>query len=143
MPLRKSNTETSRPTCPADARRALSRYFKRNGYVRHQNPERLAREGYMGYKKGDEVRLTADDERELQRIQELLIQAGFRPGRPFVKGHQYRLPIYGREAVRRFLQLVQSGGKAEPVGPAKGSPPIRSARTRKSPPAGAVTEQDR
>ena len=94
-------------------RRKLRRYFRRNGYVRHQNSERLAREGYLGYKKGEEVRLMAQGEQELHGLQDLLLRAGFSPGRPFVKGRQYCLPIYGREPVRRFLQLVQSGGNAE------------------------------
>ncbi len=61
----------------------------------------------MGYKKGDEVRLTAQNKQELQSMQALLVRAGFHPGRPFMKGCQYRLPIYGREAVRRFLRLVE------------------------------------
>jgi hypothetical protein len=98
----------------ADASRELGGYFRRNGYVRRQNPERLRREGSGGYKKGDELRLTAQDEHELQCIEALLRRAGFRPGRPFVKGRQYRLPIYGREAVRRFLAFVQSGRHAGP-----------------------------
>lgn len=99
------------PRVAADIRRELGRYFKRNGYVRRQNPERLASEGYWGYKKGDELRLTAQDEAELHHLQDLLKRAGFRPGRPFVKGRLYRLPIYGRESVCRFLQLVEGGAK--------------------------------
>ncbi len=91
----------------------LGRFFRRNGYVRRQNPKRLKRDGYMGYKKGDEVRLTAHDEQELQTIRELLTRAGFRPGRPFVKGRQFRQPVYGREAVRQFLRLVKGGGRAK------------------------------
>ncbi len=93
--------------------RELGRFFRRNGYVRRQNPKRLKRDGYMGYKKGDEVRLTAQDEQELQTIRELLTRAGFCPGRPFVKGRQFRQPIYGREAVRQFLRLVKGGGRAK------------------------------
>ena len=97
----------------AEVTRELGRYFRRNGYVRRQNPKRLSREGYLGYKKGDEVRLTAHDQQELLRIKALLRRAGFRPGRPFLKGRQYRLPIYGREAVRRFLKSVESVGNAD------------------------------
>jgi hypothetical protein len=37
----------------------LLRYFRRSGYVRYQVRERLLREGYNGYKKGDELRLGA------------------------------------------------------------------------------------
>ena len=117
FPVRRNSMRTRNPvaTPPPSkgARWALARYFTRNGYVRWQNPKRLARDGYMGYKKGDEVRLTAQDEQELHDIQELLVRAGFRSGRPFVKGQQYRLPIYGREEVGRFLRLVAARGIAE------------------------------
>jgi hypothetical protein len=80
----------------SDAWRELRQYFLRNGYVRRRS-----------YQKSDEVRLTAQDEDELRRLQDLLTRAGFLPGRPFEKGRQYRLPIYGRAAVRRFLRLVR------------------------------------
>jgi len=100
----------------------LRRYFRRNGYVRRQNPQRLAREGYMGYKQGDEVRLTAQNELELHRMRALLARAGFHPGRPFGKGRQNRLPIYGREAVLRFLRLIKSGGSADPRSSPQGRP---------------------
>ena len=106
----RSLVATPRPS--PESIRELGRLFRRNGYVRRQSPKRLARDGYLGYKKGDEVRLTAQDQQELEAIRELLRRAGFRPGRPFAKGQQYRLPIYGREAVRRFLHLVAGGGNA-------------------------------
>ena len=109
----------------AEVASELGRYFKRNGYVRRQNPKRLARDGSMGYKKGDEVRLTAQDEQELLHLEALLRRAGFRPGRPFAKGRQHRLPVYGREAVRRFLRLVERAGNAEPTAPRE--PPPRLA----------------
>lgn len=96
---------------------ALARFFARNGYVRRQNRRRLAREGYLRYKKGDEVRLTAESQQELARIQRLLQQAGFKPGRPFVKGQQYRQPIYGRGEVERFLSLIAEHENAEPNAP--------------------------
>jgi len=112
----RSHNSVATPRPSTSASWALARYFRRNGYVRWQNPKRLAREGYLGYKKGDEVRLAAQDEQELHDIQDLLVRAGFRPGRPFVKGQQYRLPIYGREEVGRFLRLVAARGIAQPTG---------------------------
>jgi hypothetical protein len=90
------------PTVAAE----LARFFTRNGYVRRQNQRRLDEEGYMRYKKGDEVRLVAENRGELARIRSLLLRAGFRPGSPFVKGRQFRQPVYGRGEVRRFLGLV-------------------------------------
>ncbi len=92
---------------------ALAHYFWRNGYVRHQNTRRLAREGYRGYKKGDEVRLCAQSAEELAEIRRLLELAGFEPGRPFQKDRYYRQPVYGRQAVRRFLDLVEAHRSAE------------------------------
>lgn len=85
----------------------LARFFRRNGYVRWQNPERQATEGQK-YKKGDEVRLVAESMSELAVIRRLLKRAGFKPGRPFAKGRQFLQPIYGRQAVARFLELVKS-----------------------------------
>ncbi len=84
----------------------LTAYFNRNGYVRYQNTDRLATEPYGSYKKGDEVRLVANSASELRQIRQLLQAAGFNPGRPFGKDNQWRLPLYGREAVARFLSLV-------------------------------------
>ncbi|MBI4028645.1 MAG: hypothetical protein HY360_26945 [Verrucomicrobia bacterium] len=84
----------------------LARFFARDGYVRLQNPKRLAREGWRRYKKGYEVRLTAQSDLELDRIRDLLCHAGFKPGRPFVKERHYCQPVYGRAEVDRFLTLV-------------------------------------
>ncbi|MCI0595589.1 MAG: hypothetical protein L0Z48_03490 [candidate division Zixibacteria bacterium] len=87
----------------------LAVFFHRNGYVRRQNAKRLAAEGHMRYKKGDEVRLATNSIAELKTIRRLLRQAGFKPGKPFTKARQWRQPVYGREAVARFLALVGKG----------------------------------
>lgn len=97
---------------PPNVGAELAAYFSRNGYVRWQDRAKLSREGYMGYKKGSEVRLTAANRKELAHVRRLLKQAGFAPGRPFLKGRQYRLPIYGFEEVERFLSLVARHGIA-------------------------------
>ena len=76
--------------------------------MRRQDPQRIEKDGWEQYKKGDEVRLVADSEQELKLIRRLLREAGFKPGRPFAKGLQYRQPIYGRQAVARFLELVDA-----------------------------------
>ena len=89
------------------ASQRLAELFRRNGYTRRQNQARLAEEGYLGYKKGYEVRLTAESRVELKTIRRLLREAGFRAGRPFAKGRRFRQPVYGREAVRRFLGMVR------------------------------------
>lgn len=86
--------------------RQLASFFHRNGYVRWQDEERLTEEGYQVYKKGHELRLVADSSEELAAIRELLERAGFKPGRAFVKGQQYRQPVYGKRAVARFLELI-------------------------------------
>lgn len=89
-----------------DVAAQLAALFRRNGYVRWQNAERLAAQGYRVYKKGDEVRLVANSLRELIAIRRLLRAAGFRVSRPFAKAEQYRQPVYGRQAVARFLELT-------------------------------------
>ncbi|MFH1743598.1 MAG: hypothetical protein ABIH23_31730 [bacterium] len=84
----------------------LAEFYHRNGYVRRQDARRYRKEGHRLYKKGDEIRLVADSKRELQTIRRLLKQAGFKPGRPFVHYNQYRQPLYGRDAVARFLSMI-------------------------------------
>jgi hypothetical protein len=84
----------------------LARFFLRNGYVRRHNPQRRAEVGSQVYKKGNEVRLTAESREELRLIRRLLRKTGFTPGRPFDKGRQYRQPIYGSREVARFLELI-------------------------------------
>ncbi len=121
-----------RPTTPPskDDAAALGGLYRRNGYVRRQSAERLARDGYAFYKKGDEVRLTAQSREELESIRDLLIRAGFVPGTPFVKGRQYRQPIYGREAVRRFLEIIGDESTAGPTAQPSRRPGPRSPRRR-------------
>ena len=84
----------------------LAWFFHRNGYVRLLNLERRSELGRQIYKKGDEARLVANSLTELAVIQRLLQAAGFKLGKPFQKGQQYRQPIYGRAEVARFLSMV-------------------------------------
>lgn len=95
-----------RGAVPVSIARQLAWYFNRNGYVRRPRPERRADAVAQIYKKGYEVRLTANSRAELVRIRRLLRAAGFKPGRPFRKALQFRQPIYGRAEVARFLKLI-------------------------------------
>jgi hypothetical protein len=80
--------------------------FFRNGYMRPRAERALAGEGYGRFRRGYEFRLTAGSRSELRQIRALLRQAGFKPGRPFIKGRQFRQPVYGRAALERFLELL-------------------------------------
>ncbi len=84
----------------------LAAIYRRNGYVRQQNPDRVESCGWAGYKKGSELRLSASSKDELEELRDLLREAGFKPGRPFVKGRLYRQPIYGQPAIDRFFDLI-------------------------------------
>ncbi len=86
--------------------RELTDLFRRNGYVRPSRERRLAGLGYGASSRGFEIRLTAASASELEHIRQLLRAAGFKPGAPFTKGNQLRQPIYGRETVHRFLEIV-------------------------------------
>ena len=88
----------------------LADIFAKGGYVRFQNPERL-REGSQSYRKGEEVRLMASSMAELRTIRRLLRTEGFSPGRPFLKHSKWCQPLYGVEAVARFLALMEKGIK--------------------------------
>lgn len=92
---------------------SLAKLFQRNGYIRRHDPKRRKKEK-AGYHKGDEVRFTAESRQELAHIRRLLRQAGFTPGRPFTKGTQYRLPVYGREKVQKLLKLLRVPPRMKP-----------------------------
>lgn len=96
----------TKPPTKRHASLQLVALFERNGYVRLRNTERLDNEGAQLYKKGDEVRLTANSEAELAHILELLRILDFTPGRPFAKGLRFRIPLYGREQISRFFEIV-------------------------------------
>lgn len=84
----------------------LSASFQRNGYVRRQDAGRVAELGWKRYKKGDEIRLVARDTMELELLRELLVTAGFKPGRAYSQARRWRQPIYGRAQVAAFLEMV-------------------------------------
>ena len=98
----------------AVAIQGLVEVFRRNGHIRYQNPDRVQNEGWKRYKKGDEVRLIANFEPELDKIRGWLKQMDFKLGKPYSQSNQFRQPIYGRDQVQRFLQMVQDHRLASP-----------------------------
>jgi hypothetical protein len=90
---------------PKEVVSQLAALFRRNGYVRWPNRDRRIAEK-AAYRKGYEVRLVADSPTELKAIRRLLKAAGFAAANPFPKARRWRQPVYGKEAVARFLKLV-------------------------------------
>lgn len=86
--------------------RALASFFGRNGYVRQFDSNRRDELGARVYKKGDEARFIAKSEIELETMQNLLLVAGFKAGKPFQKGRQFCLPVYGIAEVARLMNLM-------------------------------------
>ncbi len=80
----------------------LIQFFIRNGYIRQRNPEHAKQLGQR-YKKGYEVRLVAETQSELKVIRHLLRRAGFKLSKPFPKNNQIVQPIYGKQAMTKFL----------------------------------------
>ena len=76
----------------------LRALFERNGYARSEPDRRRFKTTHRGY----ELRWAANDAEERDRIVGLLRRAGFRPGRPFAKVHQFRVPVYGAGQVREL-----------------------------------------
>lgn len=105
MPRGSTTTQSTPPQPPAVARR-LAWFFRRQGYVRWQNEERVTGDGHRIYKKGNEVRFIADTPEELAEIRWLLAALEFDVGRSFVKGAKFRQPVYGKGQVARLLDLV-------------------------------------
>ena len=85
----------------------LKFFFDRNGYLHFPDPVRQEQEGHTKYKKGHEVRLVAHDEVELEEIRGLLEQADFSVSKSYIKGHRFIQPIYGRQAVEHFRELIR------------------------------------
>jgi len=132
MSMSNERNGDSKPMCGMTTKRAISgeltAFFRRNGCVRRHDAERYAREGCMQYKKGEEIRLVANDIEEQERILRLLKRAGFKAGRPFRKGPQRAqscVPLYGREQVARFLKMVEKTENCPPAGAGEvGSPSV-------------------
>ena len=77
----------------------------RNGYFRFPDEKLRGIKG-EDYKKGYEVRLVANDEKELLEINFLLKKAGFKAGKAFHKNNKYVQPVYGKDAVERFQNIL-------------------------------------
>ena len=90
------------------ALKTLAVYFTRNGCIRWADPDARDKLGYNKYKKGYEVRLVAQDEKEMAVLEKALKAAGFRHGKPYAKNRQTIIPIYGREQVERFVEEVEA-----------------------------------
>lgn len=92
----------------------LVRFFQRNGYLRRPNLERRKAEP-RAYRKGYEIRLVANSERELAEFRRLIDAAGLKPGKPYPKENRWVQPIYGRQAMETFLAWVDQFGNGDDV----------------------------
>jgi hypothetical protein len=79
----------------------LVKLFQLNGYVRVQNKARKQALGAK-YRKGWEVRFVLNTPDEVEQLQQLLRDAGFRPGKPFKKHSRLVQPVYGKAVVDYF-----------------------------------------
>ncbi|MBI2899090.1 MAG: hypothetical protein HYY17_02830 [Planctomycetes bacterium] len=100
------------------ARAKLGEMFRRYGYARSGRWKDAPGQVHRGY----ELRFAAADERERDTVADLLRATGVRSGTPFRKGRQWRIPVYGREAVARLLADFR-GRATKGSGP---RPPSRS-----------------
>ena len=76
----------------------LAGAYARNGHTRTA----ADREVNPGTHRGYEIRFSALNAAARDEIVKALRDAGFAPGRPFAKGPAWRIPVYGRDAVRRL-----------------------------------------
>ena len=88
------------------AEKKLVKLFLRNGCMRYPNEERQKSDGVQKYKKGYEVRWTAVDRTELTEIKGFLEKAGFVAGNDYPKRKHFIQPVYGKDAVFRFQELL-------------------------------------
>ena len=81
----------------------LAGAYSRNGHTRTP----ADREVNPGTHRGYEIRFSALNAAEREEIVKALRDAGFAPGRPFAKGPAWRIPVYGRDAVRRLRAVMR------------------------------------
>lgn len=62
------------------------------------------------YKMGYEIRLAISTKRELAELRRMIRAAGLKPGKPFAKETLTIQPIYGRQAMDRFMQMLSEFG---------------------------------
>ncbi len=84
----------------------LAQAFKNRGYVRYANETKKKEDANRKYKKGDEIRLIFNSNTDCLLAQKHLNFFGFTYGKSYEQFRQIRLPIYGRNQVRSFLDLV-------------------------------------
>ncbi len=90
----------------------LAQFFLRNGYIRYPN-KNLLKTKERDYKKGYEVRLVANNKKELQKISSLIRKLQLNLGKSFQKNNRYVQPIYGKDAVDLFLKLSKTYRRAQ------------------------------
>ncbi len=86
----------------AAALRALRRAYAKNGYLRSA-PDRRHSNTHRGY----ELRFSALSIEEMDAIVGHLRALGVEPGRPFAKGSNWRIPIYGKTQVEGLIALLR------------------------------------
>jgi len=84
----------------------ISRCLHSNAYMRLPNEERRKTDKQK-YKKGYEIRFVAKSDPEHREIADALKECGFNPGKPFKKGTQIIVPLYGREALIKLKELLE------------------------------------
>lgn len=89
-----------------EAEKRLAEYYYRNGHVRWPDLDRRKLQGAQAYKKGYEIRFVAYTPEEAAEVMDLLRAGGFSFGRPFKKARRIVIPVYGREAIDRFLRIL-------------------------------------
>ena len=75
----------------------VMRLFKQCGYLRTPPADRQNGHAPEGGHRGYEVRFMAHSRDECQKIVHVLKACRIETGKPFNKGHQWRIPVYGRE----------------------------------------------
>ncbi len=84
----------------------INYYLNANAYMRLPNENRRKTDKQK-YKKGYEIRFVAKSDAECREIAHALEECGFNPGKPFKKGTQIIVPLYGREALIKLKELLE------------------------------------
>lgn len=90
-----------------NARDVIVDAFQQGGCARIRDLAKRELHTSLKYKKGYEIRLPVSTTEEKLTLLEALELLGFRAGKPYPKHRQFIIPIYGKQQVEKFADLLE------------------------------------
>ncbi len=98
-------TTSRSKSATASPRSIIRAAYARSGWIQSPPDPKMRRKKKAKYRRGYEARLSVPPA-DLARVLRSLKALGFSPGSHYEKANCIRIPIYGKEQVARFVELV-------------------------------------